>query len=99
MEYPRMRLSLLPIRSAPRAPGGRSAGVAINARHPTRKCEINETTVDGRRRKKNERLIQESVKFRILFVIPQFYRSVAVRGGSGRWMPARFLAHVENIGD
>ena len=28
-------------------PGGRSAGLAINAQHPTRKCEIDETAVDG----------------------------------------------------
>ena len=50
---------------------------------PTRKFEINETTADGRSRKKTERATQESVKRRALLVISQFYRSVAFRGIPG----------------
>ena len=54
--------------------------MAINAQNPTRKCEINETAVDGRYRKKNERLTHESIKSRALFAISLFYRSAALRG-------------------
>ena len=62
-------------------PGGGPWGVSINAQHPTRKCEINETTADWRRREKNEGAAQEPLKFRILSVISKFYRPVAFRGG------------------
>ena len=34
-------------RDVPRGSGRRFAGVAINAQHPTLKCEIDENTVDG----------------------------------------------------
>ena len=44
---------------------------------------IDETTADGRRREKTERVGQESVKFRILFEFSQFYRSVGFRGVPG----------------
>merc|ERR1712112_553775 len=71
-------------RGVPWGSGRRFGGVAINTnQHPTWKCEKNEITADGRRRKKTERMSQESVKFRILFVISQFYRSVGFRGVPG----------------
>ena len=57
---------ILPIRGVPwgsvGGSGRRSARVDINAQRPTRICEINEIAVDGRRRKKNEGLIQGSEK-------------------------------------
>ena len=34
-------------RGVPWGSGGRPSGVAINAQHSTRKCEIDESTVDG----------------------------------------------------
>ena len=46
----------------------------------------------------NKRLLQESVKFRILLAIRPMSRSVAPRGGPGRWMTALFLTRVENSG-
>ena len=60
-----------------------SAGAPINAKHTTRKCEINETAAEGWRRKKNKAPIRKSLKLRILCVIAQFYRSVAFRGVPG----------------
>ena len=37
--------------------------------------------MDGRRRRGDKRLCQESITFRILVVIPKFYLFVAFRGG------------------
>ena len=55
--------------------------MAINTnQHPTRECEINETAADGRRIRRDRRLTQETVKFRILFVIRPIFRAVALRG-------------------
>ena len=62
----------------------------INDQHPTRKCEINETAADGWRRQKTEKMSQESVKFRILFVISKFYRSAGFRGVPGDGWPLDF---------
>ena len=42
---------------------------------------MHETTVDGWGRKGGGKTDQRSLKFRILFVIPSFYRPVAFRGG------------------
>ena len=42
-------------RGAPWGSGGRPAGAPINAQHPTRKLEINETTADGWRRKEKQK--------------------------------------------
>ena len=61
-------------RGVPWVSGRRSEGAAINTnQHSTRKCEINETGADVRRRKKTGTDSQEPVKFRIIFVMSQFY--------------------------
>ena len=51
----------------------------INTHGPSRGNSIRASAVDGRRRKGDKRLCRESVTFRILVVIPQFYLSVAFR--------------------
>ena len=77
--YPQFYRSMGP-RGVPWGSGERSEGVAISAnQHSTRKCEINETAADGRCRKKTGMASQDSVKFRILFVISQFYCSTGCR--------------------
>ena len=83
--------SILPIRSAPRGSlgirepfSGRWTSTPNTQRGDTKYAEPPHM---GRRRKENKRPAHGPVKFRIIFVIPPFYRSVAFRGSSGR-LPA-----------